>query len=578
MPTANRNRHINPLVAFLSLAIAMIFESSPVLAADPSPGNSTLPSRILLVGHDGTVPDPAGAFVVTIRDLANVPIPNAQVRIDFSNAPYLTLSTTQLDLGMTMSCSPPTVMATTNAQGVASFNIMGGIGNRPISGGAPLCFAVISASSSGGPFVVQGQRPAAAVDLNGYGGVDPDDLHLFLSDYENLRGYVDFDGSGQVTGADLSVMDEIIAAKRSTESGPLCEGGIGVPVIVQALNLTLTQEMTDCSNPPTPQFSTSTCGAAGTRTDWLCSVTLPGGTSFEDITGVEATIDIIGTPNVNLPGFFQFGAGQCHSGALTGIAANDNGGPGDPNCLTEGGAIDTRGGSSWARTSYSWPYPGTGAIDRAQILATNIVWPAGYDGVTCRYGSVAGGVTTPVLGFRIANTGPACATSTCGSPVAFVLRELRLSAASPRDPGLGLWCGVPNRAQYAAQSQPSTLIIRPIAGSNNVVFVNGVPPGLVLDAPVIAPSLSLAAPAPNPASDRTSIQFQLAIEGPVRVAIYDIAGRTVRVLADGMRSRGTHALTWDGRGEGGAPVRSGTYFCRLTAPGVALSKPLVWMR
>jgi flagellar hook assembly protein FlgD len=61
---------------------------------------------------------------------------------------------------------------------------------------------------------------------------------------------------------------------------------------------------------------------------------------------------------------------------------------------------------------------------------------------------------------------------------------------------------------------------------------------------------------------------------PVRVAVYDVTGREVAVLADGRVSAGRHEATWDGRTvRGNAPT--GLYFVRLAAGGRVLSRRLV---
>ena len=558
-------------------------------AGPPSVANSTVPAQILLVGHDGLSADPAGHFDVVVRDLANQPCVGAVVSIDFSGAPDLAISTLQFQSGMSLaSCTPAIVTATTDGLGRASFNIVGAVGTHSmVSTPSGPCTATITATPSGGGGVLLSTTPVAAFDLNGIDGVNADDVHLWLADFAsgNSPCYSDFDNSGGVGASDLSRIVAIISGRRSTEPGNLCFGGSGTPALVQTLNLTLTQETVDCSNPPTSQFSTSTC-IANKRTDWLCGVTLPASTSFDDITGVEATIDILGTPNQTLPGFYQFGTGGCHSGALSGISAQDLVGDA-PNCLASTGAIDIRGGSSAALAVGYWPQLGTGATDRATIVALNVVQSAYVgpgDGGTCvfKYGSVAGGGTVPVLGFRIANNGAVCATSTCAVPVAFVLRELKLTAMSSSDPGQALPsepCPIaPARAELAPPPAPRTLIIRPAAGSANVVYVNGVPPGLVLDTPPATPRAWLAAPSPNPAIAHTTIRFQLPSENRVRLAIYDVAGRRVRLLLDDLRPAGQHSVQWDGLADGGEPVRSGTYFLRLAGPGLALGRAIVLAR
>jgi hypothetical protein len=68
---------------------------------------------------------------------------------------------------------------------------------------------------------------------------------------------------------------------------------------------------------------------------------------------------------------------------------------------------------------------------------------------------------------------------------------------------------------------------------------------------------------PNPSSGPVQIHYQIAQAGNVRLMIYDVAGRTVRILDQGSRGRGAFTALWDGTDRGGHSAGSGTYFVRL---------------
>jgi hypothetical protein len=68
---------------------------------------------------------------------------------------------------------------------------------------------------------------------------------------------------------------------------------------------------------------------------------------------------------------------------------------------------------------------------------------------------------------------------------------------------------------------------------------------------------------PNPFNPSTSIRFDLASAGRVRIAVYDLAGRLVRVLLEASRTAGEHAVRWNGLDAFGKPVPSGIYVCRM---------------
>jgi|GEM_PF-1221441 len=71
---------------------------------------------------------------------------------------------------------------------------------------------------------------------------------------------------------------------------------------------------------------------------------------------------------------------------------------------------------------------------------------------------------------------------------------------------------------------------------------------------------------PNPFNPSTTIAVELAQDGPMSVAVYDMLGRQVRMLAEGVHDAGMHVFEWDGTDENGNPVQSGIYFTRMSTP------------
>jgi hypothetical protein len=98
--------------------------------------------------------------------------------------------------------------------------------------------------------------------------------------------------------------------------------------------------------------------------------------------------------------------------------------------------------------------------------------------------------------------------------------------------------------------------------------------GFVPDATVEVPAepaaraaLRLAAPAPNPSGGAVALAFEIPAATVVDLAVYDVAGRRVAVLAGGQYPAGRHAVRWDGADARGARLLGGVYFCRLQAGG-----------
>jgi hypothetical protein len=92
------------------------------------------------------------------------------------------------------------------------------------------------------------------------------------------------------------------------------------------------------------------------------------------------------------------------------------------------------------------------------------------------------------------------------------------------------------------------------------------------------PTVLAFAASPNPSFERTRLAFDLPRAGHVTLAIYDVAGRRVRLLVDGMREPGRYGETWDGRVGAGAGQAAGVYFARLQVGGEARTERIVRIR
>lgn len=156
--------------------------------------------------------------------------------------------------------------------------------------------------------------------------------------------------------------------------------------------------------------------------------------------------------------------------------------------------------------------------------------------------------------------------------------DLFNALAEPRDaPGRNVL-----RAAYCNTLDCPTADSHPNTAANLVVaplFVSALldaATGSLTDVPGTSPvARALAASAyPNPFNPRTTIRFDLQAAGPVRLSVYDVAGRLVRTLVDSDLSGGTQEVTWDGRDASGRGVGSGSYFARLLAAG---RRETVWM-
>lgn len=70
---------------------------------------------------------------------------------------------------------------------------------------------------------------------------------------------------------------------------------------------------------------------------------------------------------------------------------------------------------------------------------------------------------------------------------------------------------------------------------------------------------------PNPFNPSTTITYSVPEVSRVRLVVFDMLGRTVTTLTDGVKAPGTYNVLWNGRNDSGEAMESGVYFCRFSA-------------
>ena len=85
----------------------------------------------------------------------------------------------------------------------------------------------------------------------------------------------------------------------------------------------------------------------------------------------------------------------------------------------------------------------------------------------------------------------------------------------------------------------------------------------------------LGAPMPNPFSVGAQVSYSLPERGRVRVDIYDVHGRHVLRLVEGLAEAGRHMRRWDGRTTAGEQAPAGVYLVQLHVNGMRLTQKLI---
>jgi hypothetical protein len=74
----------------------------------------------------------------------------------------------------------------------------------------------------------------------------------------------------------------------------------------------------------------------------------------------------------------------------------------------------------------------------------------------------------------------------------------------------------------------------------------------------------LERPVPNPFTSGMHMAFAVGRDGDhVDISVYDVTGRRVKTLANGVLGPGSHDVAWDGRDASGLHVRRGMYFIHI---------------
>jgi hypothetical protein len=78
---------------------------------------------------------------------------------------------------------------------------------------------------------------------------------------------------------------------------------------------------------------------------------------------------------------------------------------------------------------------------------------------------------------------------------------------------------------------------------------------------------------PNPFNPATLIRYEVPEPGPVRLVVYDLLGREMRVLVNERAESGRYEVTFDG-----SQLPSGVYCYRLQAGGATITRKMLMVR
>ena len=89
---------------------------------------------------------------------------------------------------------------------------------------------------------------------------------------------------------------------------------------------------------------------------------------------------------------------------------------------------------------------------------------------------------------------------------------------------------------------------------------------------------SMEANYPNPFNPETTIKYNIAKSGNVKLSIYNVKGQLVRTLVSEKQEPGYRSVVWNGKNNHGNQVSSGVYFYHLKTADKVITKKMLLMK
>ena len=83
---------------------------------------------------------------------------------------------------------------------------------------------------------------------------------------------------------------------------------------------------------------------------------------------------------------------------------------------------------------------------------------------------------------------------------------------------------------------------------------------------------------PNPFNPTTMISYSIPSESVIRLTIYDIAGREIITLAEGVHAPGEYRISWNGLDMSSNQISSGVYLYRLEGEGFSENRRMLFLK
>jgi hypothetical protein len=96
--------------------------------------------------------------------------------------------------------------------------------------------------------------------------------------------------------------------------------------------------------------------------------------------------------------------------------------------------------------------------------------------------------------------------------------------------------------------------------------------------PALPTTVELDQNFPNPFNPTTTISYSLDKRRFVEIDIFNLNGRLVKRLENGIKDAGTYSISWDGTDDEGRPASSGIYFYRLKTGNQTMTRKMMLLK
>ena len=166
----------------------------------------------------------------------------------------------------------------------------------------------------------------------------------------------------------------------------------------------------------------------------------------------------------------------------------------------------------------------------------------------------------------------------------YVIFEYPSGAASPETaPGIGYVAAVDSTSVFLSGDGETWIQWAPRCQLfAEPVLVSRTPATMSLSAPHGAISMVAARPelsvSPNPFNPETQICLRNARGKAIKLVVYDLLGRRVRTLFQGVAGADDISVSWNGRDDGGRKQSSGVYFIKALGQDIDLRARVVMVK